>query len=50
MKIIDFLRRNKFGEYITPILDAYQTGISDYRGLFAEFNYQAVDYCMDKEN
>ena len=47
-KVIDFLRRNKFGTYIQEIVDAYQTGVSSFREAFTEFNYGAVNYCFGK--
>ncbi|MBR2423158.1 MAG: hypothetical protein IKB09_12550 [Oscillospiraceae bacterium] len=45
-RAIDFLRRNKFGAYIEPIIDAYQRNMSNFRLALPELNYDAVDYCF----
>lgn len=45
-RAIDFLRRNKFGEYINHIVDAFQSGVTNFRNQFNEFDYSAVDYCL----
>lgn len=49
-RAIDFLRRNKFVAYIQPIIDAYQEGISNFRGLFDELEMGAVDYCLRNDD
>ena len=45
-RAIDFLRRNKFGEYIQPIVDAFQAGVTNFQSQFKEFDYSAVAYCL----
>jgi hypothetical protein len=45
-RVLDFLRRNRFGAYIDPIIDAYQRNISNFRLALPELNYDAVDFCF----
>ena len=45
-RAIDFLRSNKFVEYIQPIVDAFQAGVTNFQAEFKEFDYSAVAYCL----
>lgn len=49
-RLLDFLRRNKFGAYIQPVIDAYQQNVTNFRVVFPELNYEAVDYCLEEQN
>lgn len=48
-RVLDFLRRNKFGAYIQPVIDAYQQNVTNFRTALPELNYNAVDYCLNAE-
>ena len=45
-RVVDFLRRNKFGTYLPALVDAFQTNVTNFRSAFPDLDYGAVDYCL----
>lgn len=45
-RVVDFLRRNNFGAYIEPVVTAFRAGNLDFRKLFQNLNFGAVDICL----
>ncbi|MBE7044906.1 MAG: hypothetical protein E7397_05200 [Ruminococcaceae bacterium] len=48
-RAINFIRRNKFNTYLDPIVDALQSGNMDWKNIFPELNFEAVEYCYSIE-
>ena len=46
-RAINYLRRNRFMDFIQPLLDAFQSG-SGIREHFPNLDFRAVDFCMTK--
>lgn len=49
-RTINFLRRNKFTEYVQPIIEAYKSNVTDFRTVFDNVDFTAVDFCFEKKN
>ena len=47
-RVLDFLRRNNFKSYIDPVVSAFRAGSLDFRKLFPDLNFGAVDFCQRK--